>query len=104
METTALVVLIYGALVLAGGVMGYVKAKSLPSLISGLAFGLALLVCGLGMLQGARASAGAAVGLAVALLAVMGIRFAKTKKFMPAGLIALLSVIVVVMIVAAMRG
>src|SRR5258706_16206999 len=102
MQNTAMIVIVYGALVLVGGVMGYVKAKSLPSLISGLAFGLALLVCGLGLWQGAKMSAVVALGLAAALLAMMGVRFAKSKKFMPAGLIESLSLIVVVILAMAM--
>ncbi len=42
MLTTIIMVWVYAALVLAGGMIGYAKAGSKPSLISGLVFGLLL--------------------------------------------------------------
>lgn len=103
METTALIVIVYGFIVLAGGVMGYVKARSAPSLMAGLAFGIALIVSGFCVWHGMRNGLKVAMGLAVALLVVMGIRFVKSKKFMPAGLVALLSAIVTVVLAVALR-
>ncbi len=104
MQTTAMIVLVYGALVLLGGVMGYAKAQSKPSLFAGVGFGLALLASGAMLWQGnSRALPGATV-LAAVLLLVMGIRFARTKKFMPAGLVALMSLVVVIVLVRALRG
>lgn len=96
MQTTAAIIIIYGLVVLAGGLMGYRKARSTPSLIAGLAFGLALIVSGLYAWQGQRMGLIAATALAGALLVVMSFRCAKTKKFMPAGLIALLSLAAVI--------
>ena len=93
MQTSALIVIVYGLLVLAGGVMGYVKAKSLPSLISGILFGVLLLISGVGIQEGAKLSFAIALALTVVLMLIMGLRFVKSKKFMPAGLITLLSAI-----------
>jgi len=93
MQTTATVAIIYGLLVLAGGLMGYRKARSVPSLMAGLVFGLALVVSGFYMWHGERVGLKVACGLAVALLVIMGIRFAKGRKFMPAGLVTVLSLI-----------
>ncbi len=87
MRTVAIILWVYGALVLAGGVMGWVKAKSKPSLIAGVAFGAALIAtgwCPYARWVGAT--------LAAALGVIMGVRFGQTKKFMPAGLTFLLSV------------
>jgi uncharacterized membrane protein (UPF0136 family) len=98
MQTAAMVVWIYGALVLVGGVMGWVKARSKPSLISGIVFGVALILFGYGISQGHAADVWVAIGLAGLLAIIMGIRFAKTKKFMPAGLLAILSAVVVAML------
>jgi uncharacterized membrane protein (UPF0136 family) len=96
MQTAAIIVWVYGAMVLVGGVLGYVKAQSKPSLISGLVFGSALIVVGYGIRQGRAADVLIAAGLAGLLAVVMGIRFGKTKKFMPAGLLTILSVVVAV--------
>ena len=71
--------------------MGYRKARSVPSLMAGLGFGLALVVSGLYLWHGVRMGLSVALGLASALLVLMGVRFAKTRKFMPAGLIAAIS-------------
>lgn len=95
MQTKAIIVWVYGALVLVGGVMGWVKAKSKPSLISGIIFGVALILFGHGINQGRAADVWVAIALAGLLAIIMGIRFAKTKKFMPAGLLAILSAVVV---------
>jgi uncharacterized membrane protein (UPF0136 family) len=103
-QNTAIIVLVYGTLVSLGGVMGYAKAKSKPSLFAGVGFGIALLVCGAMLWQGERRVLPGAAVLAGVLLIVMGIRFAKTKKFMPAGLVALLSLVVVVLLVMALRA
>jgi uncharacterized membrane protein (UPF0136 family) len=94
MQTAAIIVWVYGALVLAGGVMGWVKARSKPSLIAGVAFGAALIATG--WCPYAR---WVGAGLAAALGIIMGVRFAKTKKFMPAGLTFVLSGIVLVALV-----
>ncbi len=104
MQNIAIVVLVYGALVLVGGVMGFARAQSKPSLCAGVGFGLALLLCGAMLWQGNRRVLPGGVVLAGVLLVVMGIRFARTRKFMPAGLVALLSLVVVVMLVMALRG
>ena len=91
MHTAAIVTIVYGALVLLGGVMGYLKAKSRPSLVSGLVFGPALAILGVLGLEGWTPFAGIAAGLAAVLLLIMGSRFARKRKFMPAGLITVLS-------------
>ena len=79
--------------------MGFVKAQSKPSLISGLVFGVALLASGLGVWNGSRQALVIAEVLAVILMVVMGIRFARTKKFMPAGLMAGMSLLVAIVLV-----
>ncbi|XP_063901896.1 transmembrane protein 14C-like [Zophobas morio] len=68
----------------AGGTFGYLKSRSLPSLVSGLGFGLLYGVAG--YLHGEEGHIIAA-GTSIAVLAVMGSRLRKTRKFFPAGFI-----------------
>jgi uncharacterized membrane protein (UPF0136 family) len=96
MQTNALIVWVYGAVVLAGGIIGWLKARSRPSLIFGVIFGVALIVVGFGIRQGRESDVVVAAVLTGLLAAIMGIRFAKTGKFMPAGLLTILSAVVLV--------
>ncbi|XP_059901010.1 transmembrane protein 14C isoform X1 [Gadus macrocephalus] len=77
----------YAALVASGGVMGYVKAGSVPSLAAGLVFGG---LAGLGAYQVSKDPTDIWISLATsgALTGVMGKRFYGSRKFMPAGLVA----------------
>ena len=93
---------VFGALTMAGGIMGYVKAKSRPSLIAGLSSGVLLI--GAAYLVGAKGTIGLLLGLVVSLpLAGRFVSaFRKSGKVMPAGLMALLSVAGVVLTIAAL--
>ncbi|KAG9479258.1 transmembrane protein 14C [Eleutherodactylus coqui] len=77
----------YAALVASGGVIGYVKAGSVPSLAAGLLFGG---LAGLGAYQMSQDPKNILVSLIASgtLAGVMGYRFYNSGKFMPAGLIA----------------
>lgn len=79
-------ILIYGLVVLLGGVMGYLKAKSQVSLLSGVGSGIALLVAWFVCQQIPSVGLGLATLLALVLFIVFIIRFLKTRAFMPAGL------------------
>lgn len=96
------IVLLYAVTVLAGGVVGYLKARSKPSLISGLVSGLALLVAGVIAFQQYSVGITLAMILAIALLIIFAIRFRKTNKFMPAGLMATLSLVCAVVFAIAL--
>jgi uncharacterized membrane protein (UPF0136 family) len=89
---------VFGVLTIVGGVMGFVKAKSNASLIAGGVSGLLLLVAGY-LMGSASAQIGLILGLvvAVALAGRFVPSYLKTKKAMPAGLMAVLSVIGVVL-------
>lgn len=84
-------ILIYGLIVLLGGVMGYVKAKSQASLYSGVGSGIALLITWFICTQNPLIGLGLATLLALVLFVVFVIRFFRTRTFMPAGLMMMLS-------------
>jgi uncharacterized membrane protein (UPF0136 family) len=85
---------LFGLLSIVGGTMGFVKAKSRPSLLAGGLSGLLLIVAGY-LLGTANSRAGLILGivLSVALAGRFVPSFLKTKKALPAGMMAVLSVI-----------
>ncbi|XP_025110867.1 transmembrane protein 14C-like [Pomacea canaliculata] len=84
----------YASTLAAGGILGYVKAGSLPSLMMGLACGG--LMC-IGAYQTTNDPKNVALSLATSavLTGVMGYRFFNSGKFMPAGLVGTLSLLMV---------
>ena len=80
---------IYIVLLVIGGLIGFLKAKSKVSLIMSVAFAAALSLCAAGVIFQPYV----ADILLAALLVVFGLRLAKTKKFMPAGLMLLVTII-----------
>ena len=84
---------IYIVLLLVGGLIGFFKAGSRVSLISSSVFALLLVLTTLrGIFQPAFAQDLANVILAV-LLVVFAMRLAKTKKFMPSGMMLVLTIL-----------
>jgi uncharacterized membrane protein (UPF0136 family) len=92
---------LFAVLTIGGGVMGYVKAGSMPSLIAGGVSGALLLVSAL--LIPSKLHAGLIVGLVVSLL--LAARFAPIflagKKMMPAGMMTILSVVAIILTIVA---
>ena len=87
------VFVIYGILMLAGGIFGFMKAGSKASLITGIASGI-LIFTGVGLLGTAYATGRAVLAVTSFILSgVFGIRLLKTRKFMPSGMLLVLSLI-----------
>ncbi len=85
--------LVYGILILLGGIMGFVKAKSKASLIAGGLSGVALLLAYMYSLQNLKDGLLAACGVTSLLTIVFAMRLAKTKKFMPSGMLLILTML-----------
>ncbi|XP_047119154.1 transmembrane protein 14C [Schistocerca piceifrons] len=93
----------YAATVAAGGILGYVKAGSVPSLGAGLLFG-GILGYGAYQISQDPNDYHILLGTSTALGGLMGYRFYNSGKFMPAGLVAALSVAMVLRIGAQRVG
>ena len=87
--TPTIILWIYIVLLVAGGLMGFVKAGSKMSLLTSLGFAVALALCNANVIQVRHLTD---VLLAV-LVIFFGMRFAKTRKFMPMGMMALLTIV-----------
>lgn len=86
----------YGIVVLIGGLLGYIQAKSKISLISGGIFGFLLLICAYFQNLGSIWALWLAVTITVILIIVFSLRLKNTGKFMPAGLMIILGVVALI--------
>src|SRR2546423_12209948 len=93
--------IVFGILTIAGGIVGYVKAGSVVSIIAGSISGILLLVAA--WLMPDRQAAGLIVALVVSVLLAGQFvpKFFSTHKVMPAGLMSVLSVLGIVVAIAA---
>ncbi|MGH7829164.1 MAG: TMEM14 family protein [Candidatus Binatia bacterium] len=103
MKAPGIVTLLFGLLVLGGGIIGYTTAGSMASLIAGSAFGLGLLASGLGVLRGKNMGFLFAPLLTLLLIAVLGYRFVQSGEFIPSGLIAVLGLVALILYFALRR-
>jgi uncharacterized membrane protein (UPF0136 family) len=104
LQTPSLILFIYGVLVLLGGIMGYVQAQSVPSLIAGVVSGILLLGAGWALQNGQRWGFLLGVVVTVGLLLFFGGRFAQSRAIMPGGLMTILSLGVLIALLLTGRG
>jgi uncharacterized membrane protein (UPF0136 family) len=82
---------IYILLLLAGGLIGFLKAGSKVSLITSAVAAAALILAVIPGLLTPAFARGVADAIMAALLVVFAIRLSKTKKFMPSGLMLVIT-------------
>ena len=100
MYITPILVYVYAALVMLGGIFGFLKAKSLPSLIMGEIGGLALIAAGYALGHALAWGLPLALVLSAGLLVFFSLRYLRTRAFMPGGLMAILSLLTLVGVLA----
>ena len=93
MNIAILATIAYGLLSGLGGIWGYIKSRSKPSLISGCLSGIILLVAALMQSQGNSLGLLISRIVVLALVVVFTIRLIKTSKFMPSGIMLIAGVI-----------
>jgi uncharacterized membrane protein (UPF0136 family) len=94
---------IYALLLAAGGIMGFAKARSRPSLIAGLVSALAavgaLVLSVMGNIWGRPLG----LLLAIVLFLFFGYRYAvRNRKIMPNGMMAIVSIVVIAVLMLSM--
>jgi uncharacterized membrane protein (UPF0136 family) len=90
---------VYALLLAAGGLVGFLKAGSRPSLVAGLVSGVLVAGCA-ALVVVKQPMAGRALGMTLALLlgVFFGYRYALKPKFMPSGLMTVVSILVLVLL------
>ncbi len=83
----------YGLLSGFGGIWGYIKSQSKPSLISGCLSGILLLIAAAMQIRGFVLGLLFSKIIILLLVAVFAIRLTKTGKFMPSGIMLIAGVI-----------
>ena len=101
MDLTKIYFVLFGVLTIAGGIVGYVKAGSVASIIAGSITGVLLLVAA--FLLTDHRGVGLATALVISLLLVVQFvpKFLQTGRVMPAGMMSILSVIGVIAAIVA---
>ncbi|HWQ93248.1 MAG TPA: TMEM14 family protein [Clostridia bacterium] len=91
--TATTILWIYIIMLVIGGLIGFFKAKSKVSLVMSVAFAAALSLCATGIIFKHYV----ADILLAALLILFTMRLVKTKKFMPAGMMLVLTLLALAM-------
>ena len=104
MKAASWITLIFGILIFLGGLMGHVKAASTVSLVTGSVFGLFLVLASFGMFRDHLLPAYFALILTLILDAVFTYRWLLTFKFMPSGLMSLISFGVLIALLVLLRS
>lgn len=100
MRLKAYVVFLYGLLLLIGGIIGHVKANSLASLIMGITFSILAIASAYALWKNKAIGDLSAKIISLVLAAFFVYRYLLTEKFMPAGLMVLLSVAVFAILIS----
>ncbi|MBW4561468.1 MAG: hypothetical protein KME32_09985 [Mojavia pulchra JT2-VF2] len=97
MELSIIATFAYGILSIIGGIIGSIQANSKISLLSGSISGLLLIFAAFWQLQGQTWGLLMATFITAVLIVFFAMRLAKTRKFMPAGLMFILGMLALVL-------
>lgn len=98
MNFTAITTFVYSLILFIGGLVGYYKAGSIASIIMGTISAVLILICGIAMIKNSVLGYFSAAGLALLLTVFFTYRFYATEKFFPAGIMAIVSFIVIIIL------
>jgi uncharacterized membrane protein (UPF0136 family) len=98
MKISGGIVLAYGVVVMLGGLIAYLKADSLTSLFTATIAGAALVAGGMGLIRNSIYAYFVSVAVTTLLAVFFMVRYIITEKMMPSGMMAGLSVIVLLLL------
>jgi uncharacterized membrane protein (UPF0136 family) len=101
LEPAKIYFLVFGLLTIAGGIMGYLKAGSIVSVIAGAISGVLLIIAGWILPTQRELGLGLALFTSAVLAGQFIPRFLRTRRLVPAGLMSVLSVIGIIIAIAA---
>jgi uncharacterized membrane protein (UPF0136 family) len=99
MEAAKIYFIVFGVLTILGGIVGYVKAGSVASIIAGSITGVLLLVAAFLLPEHRMAGLATALIISLLLAAQFIPKLLRTGRVMPAGIMSLLSVIGIIVVI-----
>jgi uncharacterized membrane protein (UPF0136 family) len=103
MKQNSILIGCYASLILVGGMIGYLAAHSMISLIASSLFALLLFFCSVLIWNGYLTAYHSAMGLIFCLLFFFVYRFSLTYKMAPAGIMAIISAVLFLYLAAARK-
>ena len=104
LEPAKIYFLVFGVVTIAGGIMGYVKAGSVASIVAGAITGTLLIVAAFILPTYRELGLGLALFTSAILAGQFVPRLLRTRRVMPAGIMSLMSVIGIVVAIAIWVG
>jgi len=101
MEAARIYFIVFGALTIVGGIVGYLKAGSVASIIAGSITGVLLLVAAFLLPEHRTIGLATALIVSILLAAQFVPKFLRTGKVMPAGMMSILSAIGIIAVIVA---
>lgn len=101
MEAAKIYFIVFGILTIVGGIVGYVKAGSVASIIAGSITGVLLLVAAFLLPEHRMVGLASALIISLLLAAQFMPKLLRTGRVMPAGIMSLLSVIGIIVVIVA---
>jgi uncharacterized membrane protein (UPF0136 family) len=101
MEAAKIYFIVFGILTIVGGIVGYVKAGSVVSIIAGSITGVLLLVAAFLLPEHRMVGLASALIISLLLAAQFMPKLLRTGRVMPAGIMSLLSVIGIIVAIVA---
>jgi uncharacterized membrane protein (UPF0136 family) len=96
--------LVFGIITIAGGVIGYIKAGSVVSVVAGAITGILLVVAAFIIPMHRELGLGLAILVSAVLAGQFIPRVFRTRRLVPAGIMSVLSVIGIIVAIAAWLG